>query len=394
MAEFSDESCIWSPDASTAYKRLLETVLRRGEECSPRGMKIKEVRPVMFRIDGEQRWVGQPTRKISTRLGILEGLQLIGGFSALTALVAVAPSYGRFVNPGTGGLDGAYGPRIIKQIPYITRILRQDPDTRQAVVTIYGPEDHHTSLDIPCTLSLQFFLRDNPAAQYPNGLEFDKLCPLHGRHGSGEGPCICNRWWGCKNENCGEVTWGAFCHLCGEECPLDIYAERFNSLPNPHFEEEGGPPLAKALELHVTMRSSDVWRGIPYDVVQFSMLQAALAGELNAAVGRYTHVSGSMHLYKREWKKAEALLEDREDMPPLPPALGRHPFQRSLQESYVVLSQWWIERDKKLQEDGSEMGLDSSIVEMISAQRGDNPQLLPFFQWCLDELRKGDENDE
>lgn len=392
MADFTKESCIWAPDASTAYSNLLRNALMWGEECSPRGMTSKEIRPVMFRIDGDQRWVGQPTRKLSTKLGILEGLQLIGGFSVPIALMAVAPQYVKFVNPADGSLDGAYGPRVIAQIPYIVRILNQDSDTRQAVATIYGPQDHHTSLDVPCTLSLQFFLRDNPAARYPNGFEFDKFCPLHGRSGSGAGPCICNRWWRCANADCGEVTWGAFCSMCATGCPTDIYAERFDSLPNPYFEEEGGPPPEKALEIVVTMRSNDIWLGVPYDVVQFSMLQAAVAGELKVAVGRYTHISGSMHLYKRDWKRAEALIKDTESRPPTPPPMGRMPYNMSTHEAYAAMAQWWVGRAKKQVEGGEQVGVDPSMIEMISDQQTASPKLSPFYQWCLEELKKEDGN--
>lgn len=393
--EFNEESCIWAPTASVAYKSLLRNLLHSGEECSPRGMKVKELRPVMFRIDRDgddgdlrYRWVGQQSRKMSLPLGILEGLQIIGGFTVPTALVAVAPQYRKFINPADGHLDGAYGPRIIEQVPYIIRILNQDPDTRQAVITIYGPQDHHTSLDIPCTLSLQFFLRPNPAAAYPNGFEFDKFCPLHGRHGSGAGLCICNRWWRCGNDTCGETAWGMHCHMCGAECPTDIFAPDFDSLPNPHFTD--GPPPEKALEIAVTMRSNDVWLGVPYDVVQFSMLQAAIASDLEVAVGRYTHIANSMHLYKRDWKKAEALLEDRE--PPVfpdPPTLGAQPIQKSVDEAHKAVVTWWMERAKKKQ---VRTDVDPSMFEMIMAQQAESGALSPFFQWCLDELRRGSRN--
>ncbi len=395
MGEFTTESAIYASSATSAYREILRNVLTWGEEYSPRGKKIKELRPVMFRIDGPSRWVGQPTRKLSNRLGILEGLQLISGTTLPQALVSIAPSYTKFVNPANGELDGAYGPRVVQQVPYIVRLLGQDPDSRQAVITIYNTDDHHTSLDIPCTLSLQFFLRDNPLARYPNGFEFDKFCPLHGRHGPGAGICICNRWWSCGS--CGEISWGTHCHMCGGKGPESIYAEEFDSLPNPHFVEEGGPPPKKALELHVDMRSNDAWLGVPYDVIQFSMLQTAMAAELDAAVGSYTHMSHSMHLYKKDWVRAEALIEDRGDTPLDMPDLGKLPYRSSVLEATATYVQWWQGRAAKEAKDTETGETESSLLKAISEARGpggaDTRHLSPFFTWCLTEMTKEDETD-
>lgn len=47
------------------------------------------------------------------------------------------------------------------------------------------------------------------------------------------------------------------------------------------------------------MRSNDIWLGFPFDVFQFTCLQCYLAMRLNIGIGTYTHVAGSLHLYKR-----------------------------------------------------------------------------------------------
>lgn len=51
------------------------------------------------------------------------------------------------------------------------------------------------------------------------------------------------------------------------------------------------------------MRSNDLWMGFPYDVFQFTCLQTLLAMELDVDLGTYTHVAGSLHLYKRDLLK-------------------------------------------------------------------------------------------
>lgn len=55
------------------------------------------------------------------------------------------------------------------------------------------------------------------------------------------------------------------------------------------------------LDLHVSMRANDAWRGFPYDVFQFSQLQCSLAQVLEREVGTYFHHATSFHLYEQNW---------------------------------------------------------------------------------------------
>lgn len=61
------------------------------------------------------------------------------------------------------------------------------------------------------------------------------------------------------------------------------------------------------LDLGISMRSNDLWLGTPYDMIQFSILQASVAQALGVRVGRYIHRVGSLHLYDRDAEKAEGL---------------------------------------------------------------------------------------
>lgn len=58
-------------------------------------------------------------------------------------------------------------------------------------------------------------------------------------------------------------------------------------------------------ELHMTanMRSNDIWMGFPYDVFQFTCMQILMSMQLGIPIGTYTHVVGSLHLYKRDLKE-------------------------------------------------------------------------------------------
>lgn len=57
------------------------------------------------------------------------------------------------------------------------------------------------------------------------------------------------------------------------------------------------------LYLTTYMRSNDIWLGFPYDVFQFSCMQVLMSMELGLELGTYTHISGSLHLYKRDYEK-------------------------------------------------------------------------------------------
>ena len=68
--------------------------------------------------------------------------------------------------------------------------------------------------------------------------------------------------------------------------------------------------LARDGKLHaiVTMRSSDIWLGLPYDFYNFSQLTNGMAGELDLVPGSLTFNLGSSHLYDRDREKALAVL--------------------------------------------------------------------------------------
>ena len=51
------------------------------------------------------------------------------------------------------------------------------------------------------------------------------------------------------------------------------------------------------LEWMQIMRSNDLYRGTPYNIVQFTTIQEVLAGWLGVELGAYHHLSDSLHLY-------------------------------------------------------------------------------------------------
>lgn len=83
------------------------------------------------------------------------------------------------------------------------------------------------------------------------------------------------------------------------------------------------------LELHVHIRSNDVFLGLPHDVFAFTMMQEIAARELGVELGRYHHSVASLHLYDddpegkvRARTRAQSYLEEglfeKVLMPPMP----------------------------------------------------------------------------
>ena len=72
------------------------------------------------------------------------------------------------------------------------------------------------------------------------------------------------------------------------------------------------------------MRANDAYRGTASDVFSFTFLQELLAHQLGLALGTYTHVVGSYHLYASDDELADRFLADtsqldHEPFPAMPP---------------------------------------------------------------------------
>lgn len=76
------------------------------------------------------------------------------------------------------------------------------------------------------------------------------------------------------------------------------------------------------LHMLTSMRSNDVFWGLPHDVFAFTMLQEILATDLGVGLGTYKHSIGSLHLYDAFLDKAQTYLsegwQDIYSMPPMP----------------------------------------------------------------------------
>jgi len=151
-------------DMRHGYVDLCRRVLDRGQCVEVRGQMTKELLDVTFRLDNPRDSLpfGVNRAGLKPAIGALEALQLIGGVSHPELMIRVAGRFMSTVQDG-GSFHGAYGPRTRSQLPAVVQRLRDDPQTRQAIVTVWDPQ-HDLFIpdvkDYPCTVMLQFLIRD------------------------------------------------------------------------------------------------------------------------------------------------------------------------------------------------------------------------------------------
>jgi thymidylate synthase len=146
------------------YKAICEAVVNYGQESEPRGMLTKELICPTIRIEYPHQCLPEGIgRAVSLQVAAVEAVQLCGAFHDPELMVAASPHFEQFRERYTGTMHGAYGPRISTQGSAVVHKLEQDPDSRQAVVTLWRPEldNDPGKKDYPCTVSLQFLIRDD-----------------------------------------------------------------------------------------------------------------------------------------------------------------------------------------------------------------------------------------
>jgi len=89
--------------------------------------------------------------------------------------------------------------------------------------------------------------------------------------------------------------------------------------PRIDFPDEHGKPVSPDIPCNIcsslkvrggklewlqVMRSNDLFKGLPYNLIQFTTLQEVMAGWLGLELGSYNHISDSLHLYEEEYELA------------------------------------------------------------------------------------------
>jgi thymidylate synthase len=144
-------------DSNKVWTELLQAIMHRGELCSPRGKLISEVINASYTVDMQSPVITKRARKMAYGFMFGEAAWIVSGSNWLSGIQCHMKRYADFSDDGVF-LNGAYGPKVAEQYTYAVNTLIQDPESRQAVIGIWR-ERPAPSKDIPCTLSMQFFIR-------------------------------------------------------------------------------------------------------------------------------------------------------------------------------------------------------------------------------------------
>lgn len=124
----------------------------------PRGMRVKEKQPGSYSVPMPA-YISLVSRKVNRSFMFAEAWWILSGSNRVSDITPYMTYYKKFSDDGVF-LRGAYGPKITDQLGYVVDTLNYDKDTRQAVLNIWR-ERPGESKDIPCTISMQFFIRNN-----------------------------------------------------------------------------------------------------------------------------------------------------------------------------------------------------------------------------------------
>lgn len=145
-------------------RRTIEALIARGERIdSSKGPNI-ELRGVLLELhDPRARLSATETRgRLFSALGEL--CWYLAGSNSLEFIRYYLKHYADYADGDH--IYGGYGPRLfnwrgLDQVSNILNLMRRRPNTRQAVIWLFEGADIAAAYkDVPCTCTLQFFLRD------------------------------------------------------------------------------------------------------------------------------------------------------------------------------------------------------------------------------------------
>ena len=155
---------------NASFQECLSELLDYGVETKPRGEKVKEIINYSIVIDNPRnRVITFAERKTSMRYLFGEFIWYLSG----SPNVQDINMYSKFwdaIAKEDGTVNSNYGTRIFghsKLYPFnqwnkAKELLHKDKDSRQAIIRINHADDYtYANHDVPCTLTLQFFIREN-----------------------------------------------------------------------------------------------------------------------------------------------------------------------------------------------------------------------------------------
>lgn len=144
------------------WTQLLLDVVSKGRETSPRGKLTRELPQHTIEVDIRKPVLTVPERKLNYKFMAAEAFWMLSGDDSVDGVAPWNKNIAQFSDDGER-FFGAYGPKIRGQLAYVVNKLLEDPDSRQAVLTIWRENPPQTK-DVPCTVAMTFNIRADPRA--------------------------------------------------------------------------------------------------------------------------------------------------------------------------------------------------------------------------------------
>lgn len=154
LEKISDERNI----ANEVFKETTINIVENPDfVASPRGMEVREQLNGSYTVPMPA-YIDLIDRKMNVPFMFAEAAAISGGSNRTSDFTKYMKGYGNYSDDGTF-MRGSYGPKIVDQLGYVVDALENDQDSRQSYLNIWR-ERPGTSKDIPCTVGMQFTIRD------------------------------------------------------------------------------------------------------------------------------------------------------------------------------------------------------------------------------------------
>jgi len=159
------------PDGKTddVYKSLLIEAYTHGLKSSPRGQETRELIAKRIALDPNDNVITLPGFKTALKYAKKELEWYMSGSNKIADMGEFAHVWEKYSDDGLTA-NSAYGYQIfgnhpdvkINQWKWVINKLKEDHDSRQGIININLPSYKRTATaDFPCTLALQYFIRDD-----------------------------------------------------------------------------------------------------------------------------------------------------------------------------------------------------------------------------------------
>lgn len=152
-----------------SYNTLISAILEEGKSISPRGIETLEISPLAVTITNPlDNIIYNNARKLNYGFMLGELAWILQASDDMNHICWYNKNWSNFSDDGQT-LNGAYGKRIfaygdkkINQFEEAFKLLKEDPESRQASIVLFDPAlDYAKTKDKPCTNLMRFSIRRN-----------------------------------------------------------------------------------------------------------------------------------------------------------------------------------------------------------------------------------------